>query len=132
MVMGMVDVYPGGPTVPTMPQLRLPLRDLSMAVIGSFVIALVLARYLPKTTLFQNLVSESASGVQAMEAIESAQEARIGQVGVAASPLYLGGKARFGSEMVDVISQAGPVEKGQAVRVIGHSGSAVLVEPVEA
>jgi membrane-bound ClpP family serine protease len=52
-------------------------------------------------------------------------------VGIAASPLYLGGKARFGTDMVDVISQAGPVEKGQPVRVTGHSGSALLVEPVD-
>ena len=34
LVMGMVDMYPGTPTLPTLPQLQLPLRDISVAVGG--------------------------------------------------------------------------------------------------
>ena len=46
LVMGMVDMYPGTPALPTLPQLQLPLRDLSLAVGVSFVLALILARFL--------------------------------------------------------------------------------------
>jgi membrane-bound serine protease (ClpP class) len=48
-VMAMVDKYPGGPSLPTLPQLRLPLRDISLAVAVSFVLVLLLARFFSKT-----------------------------------------------------------------------------------
>jgi membrane-bound serine protease (ClpP class) len=62
LVMGMVDVYPGTPSLPSLPQLQLPLRDLSIAMLGSVVLALMLARFLPKDHVVRQLVSQSASG----------------------------------------------------------------------
>jgi hypothetical protein len=38
LVMGMVDMYPGAPLLPRLPDLQAPLRDLSVAVIVSLVI----------------------------------------------------------------------------------------------
>lgn len=129
-VMGMVDMYPGAPTLPTFPQLQLPLRDISLAVMVSFVLVLILARFLPKTTLFHQLVSQSASGVVSVAALEEQQRARIGQTGVAVSQLYPGGKARFGDQLVDVLTRGELVEKGRPVRIIAHSGLDAVVEEV--
>ena len=128
LVMGMVDVYPGTPTLPTFPQLRVPVRDLSVAVGVSFLLALVLARFLPKTPLFRQLVSQTASGVRSVAALEAKQEARIGQVGVAISPLCPGGKARFDDQLLDVITRGEMVEKGRPVKIIGRSGLDAVVE----
>jgi membrane-bound serine protease (ClpP class) len=129
-VMGMVDVYPGAPTLPTFPQLQLPLRDISLAVLVSLGLVLVLARFLPQTTLFRNLVSQTASGVISVAALEQQQQARLGQTGVTVSQLYPGGKARFGDQLLDVLTRGELVEKGRTVRIIAHSGLDAVVEEV--
>jgi membrane-bound serine protease (ClpP class) len=129
-VMGMVDMYPGTPRLPTLPQLQLPLRNLGIALAGTVVIAAILARFLPKTSFFHQLVSQTASGVSFVAAQEAQQEARIGQIGVAISPLYPGGKAQFGDQILDVLTQGEMVEKGRPVKIIGHTGSDAVVEEV--
>ena len=129
-VMGMVDMYPGTPRVPTLPQLQLPLRDLGIALVGTTVIGLILARFLPKTPFFQKLVSQTVSGVSSVAAQEVQQEARIGQIGVAISQLYPGGKAKFDDQILDVITQGELVEKGRPVKIIGHTGPDAVVEEV--
>lgn len=127
-VMGTVDLYPGTPRLPAWPQLRLPLRDLGIALAGTLVAALVLARFLPKTPFFQKLVSQTASGVSSVAQQEARQESRVGQSGVAVSPLCPGGKARFGDELLDVVTLGEMVEKGRPVKIIGRTGPDAVVE----
>ena len=131
LIMGMVDLYPGSPAVPSFPQLQLPLRDLGIALAGSAVIALVLARYLPTTPIFRQLVSQTASGVESVATQEAAQNARLGRIGVAISNLCPGGKARFDDDLIDVVTRGELVEKGRSVRIIGHSAAAAVVEATE-
>lgn len=128
LVMGMVDMYPGTPRVPSLPQLQVPLRDLSIAVVGTVVVGLLLAPLLPKTSLFRKLISQSVSGVSSVAAQEAQLETRLGQIGVAVSPLRPGGKARFDDQLLDVVTQGELVEPGQRVKIIGHSGPDAVVE----
>jgi len=130
LVMGMVDMYPGTPVLPTFPQLQLPLRDISVAIVSAFVLALVLARFLPKMPLYHQLVSQTASGVNSVATLEAQQAARIGLTGVAISPLCPGGKARFGDQLLDVITRGELVEKGRPVKIIGNSGLDAIVQEV--
>ena len=130
-VMAMVDKYPGAPSLPALPQLSLPLRNISLAITVSFVLALLLARFFPKTTLFRRLVSQTVSGVSSTTAQEEQQEARIGQLGVTISQLYPGGKARFGEQTLDVLTEGELVEKGRRVRIIGHTGADAVVKEVD-
>ena len=51
--------------------------------------------------------------------------------GTAVSPLRPAGKARFGDEYVDVVTEGGFVEKGSEVRVIRIRGNRVVVREVE-
>jgi membrane-bound serine protease (ClpP class) len=127
LVMAMVDVYPGTPSLPSLPQLQLPLRDLSIAVLASVGIALILARFLPETTLFNRLVSQGASGETSVAAQETRQSSRLGKVGVAIAPLCPGGKARFDDELLDVITRGEMIAKGQQVKIIGHTGPNAIV-----
>lgn len=130
LIMGMVDMYPDAPTLPAFPQLQVPLRDISLAIAVSFILALVLARFLPKTPLYHQLVSQTASGVTSVAALEAQLEARVGQVGVATVPLCPGGKARFEDQLVDVITRGEMVAKGRPVKIVGHSGPNAVVEEV--
>jgi len=69
-----------------------------------------------------------ASGVSTVAELEQKQKSRIGQVGVAISSLRPGGKAQFGDEILDVISQGDMIDKGQRVKIIGHSSTEAVVE----
>jgi membrane-bound ClpP family serine protease len=51
-------------------------------------------------------------------------------MGEAVSNLRPGGKARFGDEILDVMSQGEMIEKGTRVRIIRHSASEAVVESV--
>jgi membrane-bound serine protease (ClpP class) len=51
-------------------------------------------------------------------------------VGVALSTLRPGGKAQFGNELLDVVTEGDLIEKGSQVRVIGSSGHEAVVEAV--
>ncbi len=128
LMMAMVDVYPGMPVIPSLPQLRMPLQGMAIAIFGSLAVGFILSRFLPKTAIYGELVSHSASGVTSVEAAERIQKSRMGQVGVAVSALRPGGKARFGEEIIDVITQGEMIEAGVAVRVVDHSAAEAIVE----
>ena len=130
LVMAMVDVYPGMPSLPTFKMLQLPLRDLLIAFACGAVAVWILSRWLPRTSLYGKLVSQTASGVTTVLELEQKQESRIGQVGVAVSSLRPGGKAQFGDEILDVISQGELIARGQRVRIVGHSGTEAVVEAI--
>ena len=130
LVMGMVDTYPGEPVLPTLPQLESPLRNMSAAIAIAFVCGVILARFLPKTALFGQLVSQTASGVSSVAALETQQAGRIGKTGVAIAPLCPGGKAQFDDQLLDVITRGEMVERGRPVRIIGHTGPNAVVEEI--
>jgi membrane-bound serine protease (ClpP class) len=127
LVMAMVDVYPGGPTLPSFGQLRLPMTQILLAMLGAIAAAWGLGLVLPKTPLYGRLVSATTSGDRSVAEQNRVQLARVGQVGVTTSPLRPGGKARFGDQILDVISQGELVARGQQVKIIGHSGSEAIV-----
>ncbi len=135
-IMAMVDVYPKPgpgflPAMPSLDQFELPFRHLLIATIGGGVGIWLASRILPKTSLYRAVVSHSASGVKTEAAFEEQRKARTGQTGVTVSALRPGGKAQFGDNILDVISQGEMVPKGTPVRIIGHSGAEALVEVVQ-
>ena len=130
LVMAYVDTYPGLPQMPTLPQLELPLRNLFITFLGSIVVIWLLSLWLPKTFVYSALVSQSASGVVSVVDRKERQAALLGQEGVTTSKLRPGGKAQFGDQILDVITQGEMIDKGQRVRIIGHSASEAVVEAV--
>jgi len=128
LIMAMVDIYPGMPSLPSLPQLKLPIQNILIAMAGGGVAIGILSRVLPKTTFYGKLVSQSASGVRTEVTQEKQRTARLGQTGLAISTLRPGGKAQFGDEILDVISQGELVPKGTKVKIIGYSGGEAIVE----
>ena len=126
-LMALVDMYPGMPAVPTLPQLRLPLEQLGLAFLGSAVGVVILSRILPRTPMYRALVSQTVSGMGTELAVAEHRASLQGQVGVAISTLRPGGKAQFGETVLDVISQGDMVPKGCKVKIIGYSGRVAVV-----
>src|SRR5439155_7752836 len=104
-VMAMVDIYPSTPELPGPMRFHVPVReivrDLSIALAGSLVAAWILSRFLPKTAIYEALVSRSASGEASVVAQQAQQSRNLGEVGTTTSGLRPGGKARFGEEIID-------------------------------
>jgi membrane-bound serine protease (ClpP class) len=100
---------------------------------GSIIVGLVLVRLmLPQQTIFKHLALESPDN----ESIDRAErladfEYLLGAPGVATTPLRPAGKARFGDEVVQVISDGTPLAAGDAVRVIEVRGNRIVVAAVE-
>jgi membrane-bound serine protease (ClpP class) len=128
LVMAMVDIYPGGPVLPSLPQVQVPLTRMTFSFAAAGVICWLLSLWLPKSSIYARLVTKSASGEQSVARAEQVQTSRVGQVGVALSALRPGGKAQFGDAIIDVIAQGEMIAKGKQVRVIGHSSNDAIVE----
>jgi membrane-bound serine protease (ClpP class) len=131
-VMAMVDIYPSTPGLPTSLQFRVPIEEitfnLTVTLLGSFLAIWLLSLFLPKTTLYSGLISSTVSGESSVFLQESRHKQRLGEMGVTTSVLRPGGKAQFGNEILDVITQGEMIPKGARVRIIGYSASESLVE----
>ena len=133
-IMAMVDLYPSPgalPALPTIDKFQLPMTNLAIALLGGAVGVWLASLLLPRTPMYRAIVSTSASGVRTEVALEAQKKSRLGQLGVTLSPLRPGGKAQFGEEMLDVMSQGELIGSGVKVRVIGSSGVEPVVESVK-
>lgn len=128
LVLAMTERWPGGPVLPTWPQLQLPLLKLGIGLAGATVGAMIVGRYLPKSSLFKKL--ELAAATSAAEGYTaSAGEARslLGATGVAETMLRPSGKGRFGDRLVDVVTEGDWIEKGEPIKIVLVEGSRVVV-----
>jgi membrane-bound ClpP family serine protease len=105
------------------------------AGVGGLIGVLVLQRYLPHTPYFNRLilqppVSEEATLLQQRERLSS-HDYLLGKRGIALTPLVPSGKARFGDDLVDVISEGPLVEAGSEITVIEAIGNRIKVRAIE-
>ncbi|WP_186776517.1 NfeD family protein [Rubripirellula reticaptiva] len=98
-------------------------------MVGGFIAMRIL---LPHVPMFQGLIMEAPDA----EAIDEAEKLGdfghlMGQSGVATTPLRPSGKARFGNEILAVVSDGTSVSAGEPVRVILVQATKVVVEAIE-
>ena len=143
LIMGMTDVYPNMPWFPAtplegeapqiegidfaMPDFTKPIQDLSIAFLLSIPMIWGLTKWLPHSSYFSQLGSATASGVISVEAVAAMVESRRGEVGTTTTPLNPGGKAMIGNDICNVITQGEMIDSGLSVKVIGSSGSDLIV-----
>lgn len=87
---------------------------------------------LPHVPLFRGLVMEAPDDEMISESEKLGDYSALhGQTGTATTPLRPSGKARFGDEVVQVVSDGTPISAGDPVRVCEVHATKVVVEPVE-
>jgi len=128
LVMAMVDWYPGMPTIPSFGLLRESMLNVLLTGAVALVLMMLLSRYVLKLPPLRQMAAQSASGVISVAKMEAAHAAHLGQVGEAVSVLRPGGKAKFGEELLDVMSQGEMIAKGAKVRIVSYSGTEAIVE----
>jgi membrane-bound serine protease (ClpP class) len=123
----MVDHWPGSPTWPSSDELIRPMANLLIAFVGTGIVVSLLARILPKTTLYNRMVLQTAA--PAGTAKMQSHLLSIGALGSAITDLRPAGKASFSESTYDVVAASGFISSGTLLRVIEVDGFRIVVEP---
>src|SRR6266850_1847170 len=133
MLWAMIDRYPEQPLLPTGEMLAVPLRNLFIALISAAIIIFLLAKYLPRTSLYRrfalmtsNPPGPSLAGVP--REFATALALAPGVEGAALTTLRPSGKARFVDQTIDVITQGEFIPPNTAVTVVRRDGMRVVVK----
>ena len=131
----MIDRYPGQNFLPTGDMLRVPVTNLFIATIAAVIAIAILARYLPRTSLYQRFVlsADIPSGPSlsaAPRAFPAALGVSPGTEGTALTTLRPSGKARFEDHVVDVVTEGDFIAAETPVEVVSTDGMRVVVKAV--
>jgi membrane-bound serine protease (ClpP class) len=129
----MIDRYPGQNFFPTGKMLAVPLLNMFIAIIGSFIVIALLARYLPRTSIYRrfalmdsNPPGPSLAGVPRQFA--TALALTPGTQGTAVTVLRPSGKARFADHVVDVVTEGEFIAPQTSVTIVQTDGMRVVVK----
>lgn len=115
-------------------QLPKSLGRVAVGGLGLATALIVMRRILPRTPVYKHLVLEPPQEEE--QAVRENRESLvhlahlIGKRGLAITRLVPAGKARFGDEVVNVLSQSGMIEPGADVLVVEVTGNRVVVQEV--
>jgi membrane-bound serine protease (ClpP class) len=129
----MIDRYPGETFFPTGRALAVPLLNLFLALIGAAIVVALLARYLPRTSVYRrfalmtsNPPGPSLAGVP--REFATAIDLSPGTEGISLSILRPSGKARFLDQIIDVVTQGEFIPPNTSVTVVRQDGMRVVVK----
>ena len=132
----MIDRYPGQNFFPTGKMLAMPLLNMFIAIVGSFIIIALLARYLPRTSIYRrfalmdsNPPGPSLAGVPRQ--FTTALALTPGMQGTSVTVLRPSGKARFADHVVDVLTEGEFIGPQTPVTVIQTDGMRVVVKSAQ-
>jgi membrane-bound serine protease (ClpP class) len=116
-------------------ELRHSLTIVAAATIAVIAASIALRRYLPQAPVFRTLLlnptpEEELIDLDHREALADFSHL-IGQQGTATTNLMPAGKAEFDGQLIDVIADGLPIERGQAIVVTKTRGNRVLVRAVD-
>ena len=131
----MVDRYPGETFFPTGQMIAVPLRNLFLALVAAVIAIIVLARYLPRTSIYRRFALMTAnppgpSLAGAPREFAMALALTPGMEGAALTTLRPSGKARFAEHVVDVVTEGEFISAETPVTVIQTDGMRVVVKRV--
>ncbi len=129
----MIDRYPRQPFLPTGKMLAIPLLNMFIAIIGSCIVIALLARYLPRTSLYGRfaLIDSNPPGPSlagAPRQFATALALTPGMQGTAVTVLRPSGKARFADHLVDVVTEGEFIVPETRVTIIETDGMRVVVK----
>jgi membrane-bound serine protease (ClpP class) len=115
-------------------QLRNSLLVIASTGIGIIVAGYFMQKWLPHTPYANRIILAPPAEDEA-EAIHQREmllnlSGLLGLQGVTTTPLFPGGKARIGDDVVDVLSEGDVIERGKTVEVVEVRGNRVVVREV--
>jgi membrane-bound serine protease (ClpP class) len=110
---------------------------IGLGFLAFLVLAGMISKYLPKTTLFSRLMLSPKAGQGGTEVNLTAPpdagqiNIKVGQIGEAMSRLRPAGKAKFAQAVVDVVTEGSFVDKGSKVMIMEVTGNRVVVREAQ-
>jgi len=127
----MIHQFPSDPWYPTLPQLKLPMANLSIGIILAAMAGAIVIRFLPQTSVFDRLaLGQTTSRAKGYTASEITTDF-LGREGIAVTPLRPGGSAMFGEKRMDVVTRGDFINSGSRIVVVEAHGNRVVVEPAK-
>ena len=133
MLWAMIDRYPEQPLLPTGQMLAVPLRNLFIALVSAAIVIALLAKYLPRTSIYRrfalmtsNPPGPSLAGIP--REFATAIDLSPGTEGISLSILRPSGKARFLDQIIDVVTQGEFIPPNTSVTVVRRDGMRVVVK----
>lgn len=129
----MIDRYPGETFLPTGPMLAVPMMNLLIAMVAAVFAVLILARFLPRTSIYRRFILSTANPPGTSLA-GTAREFAValpvnkGMSGIAVTVLRPSGKARFAEDVVDVVTGGEFIPADTAITVLSSDGMRVVVK----
>lgn len=132
LLMATVEHYPSQPWYsPPVAQFRGAILNVGLSLLLTFVAGLLLAKFLPKTHMFQQIMLSSAVSRDAGYRAADPGASLVGVRGVTVTPLRPAGTADFGDRRLTVVSRGQFLEPGARIVVAEAHGNRIVVEPVE-
>ena len=107
---------------------------LAGAAVGTIAIITAINRYLPQTPMFSQMVLQPPSTEEVDASHDRASPEQldymVGSRGATITPLVPSGKARFGNQTLDVMTDGDFVSRGEEVEITQVHGNRVVVRPV--
>ncbi|MEL6108008.1 MAG: NfeD family protein, partial [Planctomycetota bacterium] len=98
-------------------------------VLGLFGGFVLMRQLFPHVPLFKHLIMETPDAVAIDEAEKMADYSWLmHQTGETTTPLRPSGKAKFGDEIVQVVSDGSMIDKGAVIKVVEVQGAKIVVE----
>jgi membrane-bound ClpP family serine protease len=102
--------------------------------VALFVASLMMRKWLPNAPIFGHMIlsppeDEERESISRRELLVDLHNL-VGAQGITTTPLFPGGKARFGDAIVDVIADGDMIELGKTIEVVEVRGNRVVVREV--
>lgn len=105
--------------------------QLAGAITGAFILILLLAKFLPKSTVFNRLVLSTATAADRGYVSNPDFKSLLGMEGIALTTLRPAGTAEIDGQKVDVVADSEYIKNGTKIKVIKTEGMRVVVVPVK-
>jgi membrane-bound serine protease (ClpP class) len=107
----------------------------SLGFAGFVILAYILAKFLPKTSVFGGLILAPADKGPVMQIdltapLEKTGKLKVGDTGIAITKLRPAGQARFNNAVVDVVTEGDLIEKDRRIKIIQIQGNRVVVKQI--
>jgi membrane-bound serine protease (ClpP class) len=125
LILAMVQHNPGAPAyrLPTM-DLQSSMFSMAAAMVVTGGLILVLARFLPKSAIFQRIVLAETSAPGGTDD----SEAHIGMTGTALTPLHPSGAGEFGGARLSVVARGEFIDAGSPIVIAETHGNRIVVD----
>lgn len=130
LLVSMAPSLPNGPMMPSLPDLRLPVRNMAISLLLSGIGMLLISRYLPRSRATSWLVLQESTSARAGYASSDEPTQLVGQSGHSITPLRPSGTAMFGERRQDVVTRGEFINEKTAIKVVEVHGNRVVVEAV--